>query len=88
MSTALATHHRFTDPLAAAAAVAVIVGGASVIGVAMSQAGNDTATQAPSAPAQVSPGHPSRVGLGDFQRSGTQSPSAPLKGGHTVIGLP
>jgi hypothetical protein len=86
MSTAIVTHHRFIDPLAAAAAVVVVVGGASVVGVAMSQ--SDTATRAPSAPAQVSPDHPSRIGLGDFQQSSNQGASTPLKGGHTVIGLP
>ena len=68
MSTALSTHHRFTDPIAAAAAVTVIVGGAALIGVAMAQPDDVAAPSAPSAPAQVAPNPPSRVGQGDFAR--------------------
>lgn len=91
MSTAATTsHHRLWDPIAVASAVVVVVGGATVIGVAMSQ--DDSTTTAPSAPAHgqaVAPNPPSRIGLGDFTRPDQSGrPSAPLKGGHTVIGLP
>jgi hypothetical protein len=88
MSTALTTYHRFSDPLAAAAAVAVIVGGASVIGVAMSQSNNHTAPSAPSTSAQVGPDHAARIGLGDFTRSQATSHSQAPRGGHTMVGLP
>ena len=89
MSTALSTHHRFTDPIATAAAVTVIVGGAALIGVAMAQPEDAAAPSAPSAPAQVAPNPPSRVGQGDFARSerGDQHVGT-LAGGHSTIGLP
>ncbi len=85
MSTAISTH-RYSDPLAVAAAIVVILGGASVIGVAM--ASGDTA--APAAPAQtrvVDEPPSSRIGTGDFQvRQGSHT--QPLKGGHSLVGLP
>jgi hypothetical protein len=89
MSTALSTHHRFTDPIATAAAVTVIVGGAALIGVAMAQTDDAPAPSAPSAPAQVAPNSPSRVGQGDFARPerGDQHVGT-LSGGHSTIGLP
>jgi hypothetical protein len=84
MSTALPTHHRIVDPVAAAAAVAVVIGGAAVLGVAMS--GEPTA---PTAPGQTRLDRsPSRIGLGDFTRVQAAGHLAPVKGGHTVIGLP
>jgi hypothetical protein len=51
MTTAVSTQHRFSQPTAliAAAATAVIVGGAAVVGIALSQ--DDTA--APIAPARA-----------------------------------
>ena len=89
MSTAVSTHHRFTDPIAAAAAVTVIVGGAALIGVAMAQTDDAPAPSAPSAPAQVAPNSPSRVGQGDFAPSEPSGQSLDtLKGGHTTIGFP
>ena len=89
MSTALTTHHRFTDPIAAAVAVTVIVGGAALIGVALAQPDDVAAPSAPSAPAQVAPNPPSRVGQGDFARPerGDQHVGT-LSGGHSTIGLP
>lgn len=85
MSTAISTH-RFSDPLAVAAAVVVILGGASVIGVAMTS----DHTAAPAAPAQarvVDEPPSSRIGTGDFQaRQAPHTP--PLKGGHSMVGQP
>jgi hypothetical protein len=90
MSTAATTHHRYSDPLAIAAAVAVIVGGATVIGIAVNQ--NDATTPtAPAAPVhgKVAVKHPSRVGMGDFRQSPENAGHpTPLKGGHTVNGQP
>ena len=89
MSTALSTHHRFTDPIAAAVAVTVIVGGAALIGVALAQPDDVAAPSPPSAPAQVAPNSPSRVGQGDFARPerGDQHVGT-VSGGHSTIGLP
>ena len=91
MSTAVGTthHHRFVNPIAAAAAVLVMAGGATAIGVALSQS-DDTAPSAPTAPAEVNHNPPSRVGQGDF----TQPQNAPEHrdtfrgGGHTEVGIP
>jgi hypothetical protein len=89
MSTALSTHHRFTDPIAAAVAVAVIIGGAAVIGVVMAQTDDPAAPSAPDAPAQVAPDPPSRVGQGDFARPQREAQHVgTLTGGHSTIGLP
>jgi hypothetical protein len=86
MSTAATTQSRFSDPIAMAAAVVVIIGGATVIGVAASH-DSTAAPSAPTAPAQVN-GYPGAgVGLGDFTRS-DQGHTASLKGGHVMIGLP
>jgi hypothetical protein len=89
MSTATVSHHRVSDPLALAAAVAVIIGGATVIGVAAFQ--HDTTTPAaPAAPVhgKITVNHPARVGLGDFRQSRqshqgarTTSPT----GGHPMV---
>lgn len=89
MSTALISHHRISNPLAAAAAVIVIAGGATLVGVAMSQ-GDDAAPSAPSAPAQVNPNPPSRVGQGDFNQSqkGTDHRNTYRGGGHPQLGMP
>ena len=75
MSTALTTHHRFTDPIAAAVAVTVIVGGAALIGVALAQPDDVAAPSTPSAPAQVAPNPPSRVGQGDFAPARARRPA-------------
>jgi len=90
MSTAIGTHHhRFVNPIAAATAVVVVVGGATVIGVALSQS-DDNAPSAPTAPAEVNHNPASRVGQGDF----TQSQNGPdhrntfRGGGHTEVGIP
>jgi hypothetical protein len=80
MSTAISTH-RFSDPLAMAAAVVVIVGGASVIGVAAFQ--GDATTTAPPASTQgqaVVPNPPSRIGQGDF----TQNNAEPNRGDYAA----
>jgi hypothetical protein len=90
MSITATTQHRFGDPIAMAAAVAVIIGGATLIGVAVAQ--DTPAPTVPAAPTHgkhVVPNPPSRVGLGDFTQSEQGgSPSAPLKGGHSMVGLP
>jgi hypothetical protein len=93
MSTATVHHHhRFSHPIAmAAAATIVVLGGASAVGLATSQDG--TTPTAPTAPAvapdacQVNACLPSaHVGIRDFtQRSGS---SQPLKGGHVELGTP
>jgi hypothetical protein len=90
MSTATSTHHRLSDPLATAAAIAVIVAGASVIGVAAFQ-GDSTEPTAPAAPVHGKGAyhHPARIGQGDFTRTDPGAGSTPaLKGGHVVAGQP
>jgi len=90
MSTAIGTtHHRSVNPIAAAAAVAVIAGGAAVIGVVLSQS-DDNAPSAPSAPAQVNHNPPSRVGQGDFAQTqkGLDHRDTFRGGGHTEVGIP
>jgi hypothetical protein len=94
VSAELSTHHRFSQPLAAVAAVVVLVGGAAVVGVALAQ-DDDTAPSNPTAPAQVNPNPPSRVGQGDFTRGEiTQTQKGPghrttfRGGGHPMFGAP
>jgi hypothetical protein len=92
MSTAAVhSHHRLSRQIAmAAAGTIVVVGGATAIGVAVTQ--DDPAT--PIAPAQVpdacrvSACMPSHIGKGDFNLSHGRHASPPLKGGHVVPGLP
>ena len=90
MSTAVSTHHHSINPIAAATAVAVLLGGAAVVGVAMSQSDDPAAPSAPRATSQLEPNPPSRVGQGDF----TQPQNAPEHrdtfrgGGHTEVGIP
>jgi hypothetical protein len=93
MSTAVSTHHRISNPLATAAAVLVIIAGAGVIGVAVSQ--DDSATP-PTTPIGMTHGRHGgtswnpgdRVGMGDFTQSQKTTHEPPLKGGHSTIGLP
>src|ERR1700748_1858382 len=92
MSTAATAHHRISDPIAMAAAVAVIIGGAAVIGVAASQS-ETTPPVAPAAPrhGKVPGSHPgpSRVGMGDFAQNQQQgSGNARLHGGHATVSEP
>jgi len=92
MSTAATAHHRISDPIAMAAAVAVIIGGAAVIGVAASQS-ETTTPVAPAAPVhgKVTWSHPgpSRVGMGDFaQNQQHGSGNARLHGGHSTVSEP
>ena len=89
MSTAVSTHHHSINPIAAATAVAVLLGGAAVVGVAMSQSDDPAAPSAPRATSQLEPNPPSRVGQGDFAapERGGQSLDT-LKGGHSTIGFP
>jgi hypothetical protein len=84
MSTAV-SHHHFTNPIATAVAVAVVLGGAAVIGVGVSR-DSDNPPAAPSAPAQVAPASPFRVGLGDFSRAqkGSQHRTTYRGGGHST----
>jgi hypothetical protein len=84
MSTAATTQHRFSDPIAMAAAVVVIIGGATVIGVAATQ-DSTTAPATHTTPAQVNSHPGAKVGLGDFaQDNGTSNRgdyAAPPQGG-------
>jgi hypothetical protein len=98
MSTAITTHHqhRFAHPIAmAATATALVVGGATGVGLVLSQDG--TSPTAPSAPAyrtdscQVNQCMPGWSGegnarTGEFRASQKLESSQPLKGGHTEIG--
>jgi hypothetical protein len=90
MSTATATPRR-SDPIAIAAAVVCIIGGATVIGVAASQS-DYVAPSVPAPPVhgKVTVNHPSRIGLGDFTRSrqSQQGDTSSLKGGHTTVSEP
>lgn len=81
MSTVVTTHRRFSDPLAMAAAVVVIVGGTTLIGVAVND-DSSTKPSAPTAPAQLAPNPASRIGLGDFQQksAGDRPVSGPHQG--------
>jgi len=89
MSTAVSTHHHSINPIAAATAVAVLLGGAAVVGVAISQSDDPAAPSAPRATSQLEPNPPSRVGQGDFAPSEPSGQSLDtLKGGHTTIGFP
>jgi hypothetical protein len=92
MSTATATPHRFSDPIAIAAAVVCIIGGATVIGVAASQS-EYVAPSLPAAPVhgKITVNHPARIGQGDFtrpQQSQQGADTTPLKGGHTTVSEP
>ena len=84
MSTAATTQHRFSDPLAMAAAVVVIIGGATVIGVAATQ-DSTTTPSTPTAPAQAYNYPGGRIGLGDFTLDNTKPNrgdyAAPPQGG-------
>jgi hypothetical protein len=90
MSTAIGTtHHRLVNPIVAATAVVVIAGGATVIGVAMSQS-DGTAPTNPTAPAEVNNNPPSRVGQGDFNQTqnGPDHRNSFRGGGHSEVGIP
>ena len=87
MSTATVHHqHRFSHPIAmAAAATVVVIGGVTAVSIASSQDGSSTAPVAPArAPdaCQVNACMPSAHG----HSSTGQSPQFTLKGGHTVTG--
>ena len=89
MSTAVSTHHHSINPIAAATAVAVLLGGAAVVGVAMTQSDDPAASLAPRATAQLAPNSPTRVGRGDFAPPEPSGQSLDtLKGGHSTIGFP
>jgi hypothetical protein len=89
MSTAVSTHHHSINPIAAATAVAVLLGGAAVVGVAMTQSDDPAASLAPRATAQLEPNPASRVGRGDFAPPEPSGQSLDtLKGGHSTIGFP
>jgi hypothetical protein len=86
MSTATVHHeHRFSHPIAmAAAATVVVLGGVTAISIASAQDGSSTAPVAPArAPdaCRVNACMPSAHGHGTGQ-----SPLVTLKGGHTVTG--
>jgi len=89
MSTAISTHHRFTHhpaALIAAAATAVVVGGAAAVGYAISQ--DDTVAPTVSTTSSQHEGvSEAGTGMHDFT-SNTGGHLTPLKGGHTVVGLP
>jgi hypothetical protein len=78
--------HRFSRPIAmAAAATVVVIGGVTAVGIASSQDGGTTAPVAPArAPdaCRVSACMPSAHG----GTSGGQAPQLPVHGGHTVTG--
>ncbi len=73
MSTATVHHqHRFSHPIAMAAAAAVVViGGVTAVSIAASQDGSATAPGTPAPQGHSTTGH---------------SPQFTLKGGHTVTG--
>jgi hypothetical protein len=78
MSTALTTsHHRFSDPLGISAAVLVVVGALTVLGVAVTT-GEQATPARPTAPAQarVQTDEPpsSRIGLTASRQQHHQSP--------------
>ena len=87
MSTAISTH-RLTQPTAliAAAATAVVISAAAAVGYAMSQ--DDTAPQTVSTTsAEHNGASEAGTGMHDF-RSNAGGHLTPLKGGHTMVGLP
>src|SRR3954447_13878429 len=88
MSTAISTHHGLTRPatLVTAAATAVVVAGAAFVGYAISQ--DDTVAPTVSTTSTDHDGtSQAGTGLHDFT-SKAGGHDAPLKGGHTMIGLP
>jgi hypothetical protein len=82
MSTVATTHRRFSDPFTMAAAVVVIVGGTTLIGISVNH-DSPTTPSAPAASAQLAPNPASRIGLGDFQQksAGDGPASSPRRGG-------
>jgi hypothetical protein len=95
MSTAIShqPHHRFgRQVVMAAAATVVVAGGATALGVSLSQ--NDGATPtAPSAPSLASPNcrvnecvHKGGIGRGDFTSSNKGGHQTAPKGGKVMLG--
>jgi hypothetical protein len=84
----MSTDHRFTNPatLVAAAATAVVVSGAAAVGYVIFQ--DDTVAPTVSTTSTEHDGtSEAGTGLHDFT-SKAGGHVTPLKGGHTVIGLP
>ena len=93
-TTTTASPHRFSYPIAVATAVVVIIGGATLIGVAASQSESTTpTTPAPPVHGKVW-NHPgAKTGMGDFndfihQRQGGGNHPDPLRGGRVMNGQP
>jgi hypothetical protein len=94
MTTALPTRQAFTQPTAmlAAAATAVIIGGAATVGFVVSQDSTESPSQSGTSTSNTNHSCPDNRCLPPDQRhdgnQSSQSHEPPLKGGTTMPGLP